>query len=375
MPPNEAFCPRTNRMIETVPSVLRGLPPFEVVATDLLTRAKSGEEAAITVFKWGLARFEGRPVADVDPEALRLDESRAVVARRAGFPSWRELALFIHRVDSEAPLRRFELAADAVVGGKVDELAKLIESDPTLVQERSRREHRSTLLHYVGANGVELDRQLTPPNIVDVARTLLDAGADVNAEAAMYGGGCDALTLVVTSTHPAEAGVQAPLACLLVERGARLEAKDRESKSALEVALASGYSDTARALANLGANVATVEAAAALGRIDALEAHFSSADANERQAAVALAAQHGEVGALRWLLDAGEDPGRFNPDGYHAHSTPLHQAALAGHSDVVELLVERGARTDIEDKIYGGTPVGWAKRAGHEDVVRLLDAR
>jgi uncharacterized protein (TIGR02246 family) len=50
---------------------------------------------------------------------------------------------------------------------------------------------------------------------------------------------------------------------------------------------------------------------------------------------------------VRLLLDAGEDPNRYNPDGLHSHSTPLHQAALAGHDAVVRLLVERGARLDI----------------------------
>ena len=43
------------------------------------------------------------------------------------------------------------------------------------------------------------------------------------------------------------------------------------------------------------------------------------------------------------LLNAGEDPSRYNPVGCHAHSTPLHQAALAGHIGVVRLLVQRGA--------------------------------
>jgi hypothetical protein len=39
---------------------------------------------------------------------------------------------------------------------------------------------------------------------------------------------------------------------------------------------------------------------------------------------------------------------------------PLHQAALAGRDSVVRL-VERGARLDIRDKVYGGTPLGWAE--------------
>jgi ankyrin repeat protein len=64
------------------------------------------------------------------------------------------------------------------------------------------------------------------------------------------------------------------------------------------------------------------------------------------------------------LLDAGEDPNRLNPEGMHAHSTPLHQAVLGGHADVVRLLVERGARLDIRDSVWNGTPLGWAIYGG-----------
>ncbi len=55
------------------------------------------------------------------------------------------------------------------------------------------------------------------------------------------------------------------------------------------------------------------------------------------------------------LIDAGEDPNRFNPPGTHAHSTPLHQAICAGHLDVVKVLIEKGARLDIEDTIHHAT--------------------
>ena len=51
---------------------------------------------------------------------------------------------------------------------------------------------------------------------------------------------------------------------------------------------------------------------------------------------------------------------RYNPDGNHAHSTPLHQAVWSGKMDVVQLLVERGARMDLRDTVYQGTPLDWA---------------
>ena len=75
---------------------------------------------------------------------------------------------------------------------------------------------------------------------------------------------------------------------------------------------------------------------------------------------------------MRRLLDAGEDPNRYNPQGTHAHATPLHQAAFRGHTDVVRLLVERGARTDIRDTIHKGTPLDWALHGGREQVAAYL---
>ena len=78
---------------------------------------------------------------------------------------------------------------------------------------------------------------------------------------------------------------------------------------------------------------------------------------------------------VRLLLDAGEDPNRYNPKGNHAHTTPLHQAVWSGHERVVRLLVERGARLDIKDTIYEATPLGWATYGGRDAIADYLRAR
>jgi ankyrin repeat protein len=101
---------------------------------------------------------------------------------------------------------------------------------------------------------------------------------------------------------------------------------------------------------------------------------FPKAGKDDRHLALALASQFGQVEIVRLLLDAGENPNRYNPVGGHSHSTPLHQAAAAGNGEMVRLLVERGARLDIKDILWHGTPTGWAAHEGKSQVEAYLRA-
>src|SRR5204863_9160034 len=121
-----------------------------------------------------------------------------------------------------------------------------------------------------------------------------------------------------------------------------------------------GYVGTAERLAKRGAPIDDLPAAAGLGRVEEAIRLLPTADGRSRHVALALASQHGHSDVVGVLLDAGEDPNRYNPDGFHSHSTPLHQAVCVDHADTVKLLVDRGARLDIRDTIYQGTPLGWA---------------
>ncbi len=96
---------------------------------------------------------------------------------------------------------------DTLLSGDVKRLHGLLSSNPSLIYRRSSFGHRSTLLHYAGSNGVETYRQRVPLNLAEITCLLVEAGADVNATANMYGGGSTALGLLVTSDHPAKAGV------------------------------------------------------------------------------------------------------------------------------------------------------------------------
>ncbi len=272
---------------------------------------------------------------------------------------------------------------EAVVDGDQPGLEAMLRGDPGLARARSERVthfdppvHRATLLHYVAANGVESHRQRTPANAAAIATALLDAGADADATASLYGGECTVMSMLVSSCHPANAGVQCALIDLLVDRGAAVESRgEGRWTSPLMAALAFSYLDAARTLVRRGARVDHVAAAAGLNLVGQMRRLLPESDADSRHRALALAGQMGHTEAARLLLDTGEDPDRYNPAGLHAHATPLHHAALAGHLETVRLLAERGARLDIRDKLWDATPLGWAIHGGRNDVEAWLRSR
>src|ERR1700722_8886222 len=195
------------------------------------------------------------------------------LARAHGFASWPKFASHVEELAREdTPVSYFETAVDAIVNGDAAKLKRLLSENPELVRMRSTREHRSTLLHYVSANGVEDFRQKTPKNIVEIAKLLLKAGADVNAESDAYGGRSTTLGLTATSCHPEEAGVQLALMELLIAHGAIVDGPD--GGSAVNACLHNGRGQAAEFLASRGARL-DLEAAAGAGRLDVVKSFFN----------------------------------------------------------------------------------------------------
>jgi hypothetical protein len=209
------------------------------------------------------------------------------------------------------------------------------------------------LLEFIAENPVRHCR--LPANIVEIARVILDAGAKTDPSILD-----STLGLVASGRVAREHGAQIPLIDLLCDAGA-------DPGSAMLPALAHGEFAAVDALLRRGAPL-DLTASAATGRLAEARQSLRTASLKERHLALALAAQHGHVEIVRLLLDAGEDPDRYNPVGCHSHSTPLHQAAFLGHEEVVRLLAERGARLKIEDILYHGTPADWADHAGRPEI-------
>lgn len=380
---------RTEEMLNQEPLPYDApLSEYERQADELLATYRAGDGWALALLRGLHPRFRlvrvpwlARDASDAEVAAAGFgrDDVRLAVARRYNFADWDALAECVEATGRRGDVFRFEAAAEAVIDGDLAALERLLAEDPELVRARSTRRtcfdppvHRATLLHYVGANGLEAHRQRTPPNAPEIALALCEAGAEADALAGFYGIGCATLSLLASSSHPAEAGVQSELVEILLDHGAAIEGRGEKWGSPLATALLFGCMDAAETLVRRGARIDSVSVAAGLGRAQDVARLLPEADAASRHLALALAAQLGHADVVRQLLDAGEDPDRYNPEGGHAHATPLHQAALAGHLDVVRLLTERGARLDIEDRIYSSTPLGWAQHAGQRETEAYL---
>jgi ankyrin repeat protein len=209
-------------------------------------------------------------------------------------------------------------------------------------------------VHYVAANGVEAHRQWqTPANAVALLRLLLDHGADPDATCDTYKGDSaqTPLCLLVSSAHPAAAGVQADLVTELCRGGADPNGRDDDGLP-LWTAITFGYPAAAEALARSGARVDNLVFAAALGDLPLVERYLREPDPGGARIGV-----HGPV---------------LNPPDMVGYA--LIYAAASGRQDVVELLLTRDPDLALKEPVFGATALGAARYHGHADIEALLSA-
>jgi ankyrin repeat protein len=138
------------------------------------------------------------------------------------------------------------------------------------------------------------------------------------------------------------------------------------------LAAASGDVSTMRTLLAKGANpklgsndgVTPLMAAAGVGQAS----QYVLTEAEEKQ----------NLQAVKFLVELGADVNAANDEGY----TALHGAAFTGGNEIIQYLVDKGARLDAED-VYGQTPLsiaegdpnlmmGFNERAFHPGTAELL---
>ncbi|MBO0719359.1 MAG: ankyrin repeat domain-containing protein [Blastocatellia bacterium] len=265
-----------------------------------------------------------------DPEAT-LAAAQLATARQYGFTSWRRL------VSHVTALYEGEIL-EAVKRGDQPAVANLLRSRRKLA--RFAGEYGKTCLHWAA----ETDQ-------AEIARILLDAGADI-------------------------------------------EAKTSWGATPLEWAATMGSVRVADLLLSRGAGGFTLITAAGLGKLERVKAIIESeADlsAHRRRCApdspnddwpadsahirgdvlsdaMYAAARNGHTQIVEYLLDRGaavDAKGVFG-------ATALHWAAINGHWNTVLLLLARGASCTIRDARFNSTPEGWAKEGGHLELADAL---
>jgi len=347
-------------------------------AKDLLKDHAAHSPAAAQRIREFHPRFHLSTDAEIFSAPLGLSDAQLTIARERGFPSWTRLKRHIEtptladRLDLKHHERiedpAFRRAVDLLDQGDESGLRGHLKQHPDLVRRHVTFEggnyfRNPTLLEFVAENPVR--HGTLPENIVQIAKVIIEAGAEQAAmpeQPALN----DTLMLVCSGRVPRECHVQLPLIDLLCDHGA-------DPNTAMTGAIGHGEFEAVNALIERGARIG-FPVAAALGRIDEVRRLLADADKEDRHRALAWASQFGHVEIVRLLLEAGEDPDRYNPAGFHAHSTPLHQAAFAGHYSVVYLLVDRGARLNLKDTIWQATPADWAKHAGRTELEAYLRA-
>jgi hypothetical protein len=339
-------------------------------AKDLLKEhAAHAPEAAQRIREFHL-RFRRATDAEIFDARLSLSDAQLTIAREYGFPSWARLKRHIEKPtlcdQLDLPHQQrienatFRRAVEFLDAGDAAGLRAHLNQHPNLVHEHVVFEGGNyfrdpTLLEFAAENPVR--HGTLPANIVEVTKVILDAGPRQPARN-------ETLMLVSTRSVTRECRAQVPLIDLLCDYGA-------DPDSAVHAAALHGEFEAVNTLIGRGARI-DLPVAAALGHIDDARRLLAGTSNEDRHLALSLAADFGHAEIVRLLLDAGEDPNRYNPVGGHSHTTPLHQAAGRGHDEVVRLLVERGARLDLKDILWRGTPADWARHAGWKEIEAYL---
>lgn len=186
-----------------------------------------------------------------------------------------------------------------------------------------------------------------------------------------------------TALHLAAACNNIDMIRMLLESGADIEAKAKKSNNWTPIAIAAGLdaADAVQFLYDKGAHIESrgengstpLHAAAWNGAfyvsrlLIRLKASVETAD-SIGILPLSKAAMAGHLEILKLLLKAGPTTIDWQDK---SEQTPLHHAASNGHKDVVAYLLEMGAQIDIMD-LNGETALHLASLCGHTAVAQLL---
>ena len=276
----------------------------------------------------------------------------------------------------------------AVTVGDIDSVRRLLEEDPRLAYPRPQPRDEPFIR---GASPLYLTcyaasaGENTQGNHLEIARLLLDAGADPDGE--------QEGPMVASPLWAAASNGDPEFARLVLERGGNPDGPDGK-RAPMAWGLRFRGAATCELLAEYGATL-DLRFAAGLGRIDVVRSFFEpdgslgiraldlyqplpyarkpqSATAQQvLQEAWIFACMNERLEAMDFLLERGVDIDAM-PEGFDHRGSGCHWAASMAVG-ALEHLIERGADLGVRDGGFNATPLGWARQNGHKRAIALLE--
>jgi uncharacterized protein len=266
----------------------------------------------------------------------------------------------------------------AISTGKLNEPDPLSGLTPLMYAIRGNDVEVAKILIEAGADLNRRNAEGTPPiakvlgnQETVMLQLLLDKGAAVDAK---NGEGCTALTIAVTYGYPN--AVQ-----LLLHRGADIEAVDSSEHTALSHAISTRNKEMMTLLLKNKANIehevldggaTPLSWASQLGYVEEVELLLSfGADVNHAgeygDSPMMIASRYGHTGIAELLINVGADINHADADG----NSLIMIASRYGYTEIVELLINAGAGIAQENK-HLRTPLCLAAAYGHPQTVKVL---
>jgi hypothetical protein len=289
---------------------------------------------------------------------FKLADAQRVIARECGFDSWVKLKQYLDAYPPE------QLIFDAVAKDDRDGVASLLIDLPALIEARggwqlyrplffAMRDQRGAAADELRQYGATLDvfEAAALGNVAEL-RTLLNRSPEhANARREH----CDA-----TPLHAARGNLD--VARLLIEFGADVNAIDSEKQRLMPLHSRAEHGDVEMVELLLwnGADVRTVSCMST--PLHCAVGGFQHAPP-ERWCEVA-----------ELLLEAGADVNAGSAANGDPNWTPLHHAAWRNHIAAVSWLLKQGADPTRVNK-YGSTPLETARCFNHKEIIDLLSVK
>jgi uncharacterized protein len=299
---------------------------------------------------------------EVVSRRLMLSSAQLALAREYGFASWAQLKLEVER-------------RDILNSRDLSRLTRMLAEHPELairpMEHWADRQHGEPL-GYITMMRFNHDRLGLPselPGTGAIARALIDAGAPVNGHPG------DKETPLITAASSGDAEV----ARELIEAGADIEAVSAPdsggvpNETALQHAAVFGMTDVIDVLVAAGARIDSLEMAAAAGDVSAWP--LGRSDIQSRIRALVFAADHERLDVIDQLVVAGTP---VNEADKEWGRLPLHTAAGNGRAASVRRLLARGADPNLRDPRHQTTPLEECQQEespGHREAAAILRPR